>query len=56
VQAQKDTSNRETGIYSMLHSINELNGYKLQALDSEIGKVSEFYFDDKNRIIRYLAS
>ena len=40
----------------MLRSINELTGYSILATDGEIGKVSEFYFDDANWTIRYLVA
>ena len=33
-----------------------LNGYKLASLDGEIGKVKEFYFDDRHWTIRYLVA
>ncbi|MBK5271923.1 MAG: PRC-barrel domain-containing protein [Bacteroidia bacterium] len=35
-------------------NINNLIGYNLEATDGEIGKVKEFYFDDKTWEIRYL--
>jgi uncharacterized protein YrrD len=38
-----------------MHSnINSLIGYDMGATDGEIGKVTEFYFDDSNWTIRYL--
>ena len=37
----------------MLHSAKALNGYKLDSLDGEMGKVEEFYFDDKHWVVRY---
>jgi hypothetical protein len=40
----------------MLIKAKTLNGYKLQGLDGEIGKVKEFYFDDKHWVIRYLVA
>src|SRR4051812_47604851 len=40
----------------MLHSAKQLHGYKLGALDGEIGHVKGFYFDDKNWVIRYLVA
>ncbi len=40
----------------MLHKASTLKGYKLQSLDGEIGKVKEFYFDDKHWAIRYLVA
>jgi hypothetical protein len=39
----------------MLRSLNELNGYAVHATDGDIGKVSEFYFDDIKWGIRYLV-
>jgi sporulation protein YlmC with PRC-barrel domain len=40
----------------MLIKAKTLQGYKLKALDGEIGKVKEFYFDDKHWTIRYLVA
>jgi uncharacterized protein YrrD len=40
----------------MLNNAKTLNGYKLNALDGELGKVKEFYFDDKYWTIRYLVA
>ncbi len=40
----------------MLNKIKALNGYKLRSLDGDIGKVKEFYFDDKHWTIRYLIA
>jgi uncharacterized protein YrrD len=40
----------------MLNKANTLKGYKLNSLDGEIGKVNEFYFDDKHWTIRYLVA
>lgn len=40
----------------MLNKAKTLKGYKLNSLDGEIGKVKEFYFDDKNWTIRYLVA
>jgi len=39
----------------MLSKAKTLEGYKLDSLDGEIGKVKEFYFDDRHWIIRYLV-
>ena len=33
-----------------------MKGYKLDSLDGEIGKVKEFYFDDRYWAIRYLVA
>lgn len=38
----------------MKRSVNSLIGYTIGALDGEIGKVREFYFDDNTWTIRYL--
>jgi len=40
----------------MLIQANELSGYKLQAVDGEIGHVKEFYFEDNSWVIRYLVA
>ncbi|OGV69451.1 MAG: photosystem reaction center subunit H [Lentisphaerae bacterium RIFOXYA12_FULL_48_11] len=40
----------------MLNNAKTLNGYKLHSLDGEIGKVKEFYFDDKHWTVRYLVA
>ena len=40
----------------MLTKAKALRGYKLHSLDGEIGKVEEFYFDDKHWAIRYLVA
>jgi uncharacterized protein YrrD len=40
----------------MLYKTKTLTGYKLHSLDGEIGKVSEFYFDDHHWTIRYLIA
>lgn len=40
----------------MLHQTHDLKGYKLGARDGEIGKVTEFYFDDRNWTVRYLVA
>src|ERR1700722_8734171 len=40
----------------MLFKANTLKGYKLESLDGEIGKVEEFYFDDRHWAIRYLIA
>ena len=39
-----------------LSKLKTLKGYKLGSLDGEIGKVKEFYFDDKYWTIRYLVA
>jgi len=40
----------------MLSKAKTLEGYKLDSLEGEIGKVKEFYFDDRHWIIRYLVA
>jgi hypothetical protein len=40
----------------MLYTAKTLKGYKLDSLDGEIGKVKEFYFDDRHWTIRYLVA
>jgi hypothetical protein len=40
----------------MLSKAKTLEGYKLSSLDGEIGKVKEFYFDDRHWAIRYLVA
>ena len=41
----------------MLHSIQQLYGDKLRAIDGEIGHVRDFYIDDKNNwTVRYLVA
>lgn len=40
----------------MLIKAKELRGYTLKSLDGDLGKVEEFYFDDKYWTIRYLIA
>jgi sporulation protein YlmC with PRC-barrel domain len=40
----------------MLQEIKELYGNRLAASDGEIGRVQDFYFDDKKWVIRYLVA
>ena len=40
----------------MLQSIKRLYGNKLIASDGEIGHVKDFYFDDRNWVVRYLVA
>ena len=40
----------------MLIKAKSLYGYKLHSRDAELGKVEEFYFDDKHWTIRYLVA
>ena len=39
----------------MKRSVNSLIGYTIKAKDGELGKVSEFFFDDHTWSIRYLV-
>ncbi len=41
---------------STLRSIKQLYGDTLHALDGEIGTVKDFYFDDQNWVVRYVAA
>lgn len=38
----------------MLRSVHSLDGYTIQAIDEEIGKVKEVYFDDQQWGVRYI--
>ncbi len=40
----------------MFYQANQLKGYKLSGIDGVIGKVEEFYFDDRHWTIRYLVA
>jgi uncharacterized protein YrrD len=40
----------------MLNKAKTLNGYKMESLDGDIGKVKDFYFDDRFWTIRYLIA
>ena len=40
----------------MLRSLKEIIGYKINASDGDIGKVSDFLFDDETWTIRYLVA
>jgi hypothetical protein len=39
----------------MLRSVNHTIGFTIRATDGDIGKVSEFYFDDRHWAVRYLV-
>ncbi|MEP7347237.1 MAG: PRC-barrel domain-containing protein [Gemmatimonadaceae bacterium] len=39
----------------MLRSMNDLEGYAIRATDGDIGRVTDFYFDDAAWVIRYLV-
>ena len=40
----------------MLHSIQQRYGQRLRATDGEIGRVRDFFFDDKNWTVRYVVA
>ena len=40
----------------MLQSVNDLTGFHIGAIDGEIGKIDEAYFDDQRWAIRYLIA
>jgi hypothetical protein len=40
----------------MLRSANQSYGSKLSAIDGEIGRVKDFYFDDLKWVVRYLVA
>lgn len=40
----------------MLYKAKTLKGYRLHACDGEIGKVNEFYFDDRHWTVRHLVA
>jgi hypothetical protein len=40
----------------MLSTANTLKGYKLDSLNGDIGRVKDFYFDDRHWTIRYLVA
>ena len=40
----------------MLQNVKKLKGYKLEALDGEIGRVKDFYFDDQRWTIRIFVA
>lgn len=40
----------------MLYNTRELEGHQLAASDGDIGKVQDFYFDDKTWVVRYLVA
>ena len=39
----------------MIRDLKELNGYRVQAVDGDIGKVNDLYFDDQFWTIRYMV-
>jgi len=40
----------------MLFTVKTLKGYKLAAIDGDMGRVKEFYFDDRHWTVRYLVA
>jgi uncharacterized protein YrrD len=40
----------------MLSTVKSLKGYQLDSLDGDLGKVQEFYFDDRHWTVRYLVA
>ena len=40
----------------MIRSLNELEGYTLRALDGDIGRCSDFLFDDSQWTVRYMVA
>jgi hypothetical protein len=40
----------------MLQSVKRLHGYAVRAMDGDMGKVDDFYFDDHTWTIRYLVA
>ena len=40
----------------MLHALNDLEGFTVNASDGYIGKVKDFYFDDRTWLIRHLVA
>ena len=40
----------------MLFTVKTLKGYKLDAIDGDVGRVKEFYFDDRHWTVRYLVA
>jgi uncharacterized protein YrrD len=55
-QQRTKTKRKERKNHIMLSKAKTLKGYKLNSLDGEIGKVNEFYFDDRHWTIRYLVA
>jgi uncharacterized protein YrrD len=49
-------TSKDARIHTMLHQAGTLTGYTLHALDGEIGKVKDFYFDDQSWSVRYLVA
>lgn len=39
----------------MLQSVNNLHGFVIHALDGELGRIEDLYFDDRHWTVRYLV-
>ena len=39
----------------MLHSMSDIKGARILAVDGEIGEVREAYFDDERWVVRYVV-
>jgi hypothetical protein len=53
---RKRKRNKENERTVMLFTVKTLKGYRLDAIDGDIGQVKEFYFDDRYWTIRYLVA
>ena len=51
-----DSTRINRGNIAMLIRAKDLTGYSLNSKNGEIGKVKEFYFDDRHWIVRYLVA
>lgn len=52
-ERERNAKNQRTNSIS---KVKTLKGYKLDSFDGELGKVKEFYFDDRYWTIRYLVA
>jgi hypothetical protein len=43
------------GEYIMLHTLKDLESFAIHATDGDLGLVNDFYFDDKQWVVRYLV-
>lgn len=53
--ARKETARREKAWDHSLRSSKGVTGYRIEALDGEIGHIDDFVIDDENWSIRYLV-
>jgi sporulation protein YlmC with PRC-barrel domain len=53
---QQKTKTRNERTIIMLCTVKTIKGSKLDGIDGEIGRVKEFYFDDRHWTIRYLVA